>query len=56
MLFLLYGANPVRQAQYDAFILALDPTGTDPTVDSGVAIGLAAADALHAGHYRRNTS
>ena len=52
MLVLLYGANPVRQAQYNAYILSLDPTGTDAAVATGVAIGEAAATALHTDHYR----
>jgi PAP2 superfamily len=48
----LYGANPILDAQYNAYILALDPTGTDPAVASGVDIGEDAANALYENQYR----
>jgi hypothetical protein len=52
MLFLLYGDNAARQELYDAYILALDPVGTDAAVATGAAIGKAAAEAIHSAHYR----
>jgi hypothetical protein len=52
MLVLLYGVKPALEAEYAAYILALDPTGTDAAVASGVDIGEAAAEAIHLAHYR----
>jgi hypothetical protein len=52
MLVLLYGVKPALEADYAAYILALDPTGTDPAVAIGVDIGEAAAEAIHPAHYK----